>query len=481
MSCEISKRGNHKERKHMIHLDDTIAAISTAQGAGGIGIVRVSGREAFSIAERIFKGRKAFSTMKSYTLAFGTIADPDTGEMLDEVLISKMAGPKSFTCEDVVEINCHGGTVVQGRVLELVLRNGGRLAEPGEFTKRAFLNGRIDLAQAEAVIDIINAKTEESNRTALDQLEGRLSKKVGQVRRSLIGMLAHIEVTVDYPEHDIEEITGKMAYEELLIIRGKLAALIASFHRGRIMREGISAVIAGRPNVGKSSLLNELSGKRRAIVTDIPGTTRDTIEEYINIRGIPVRLVDTAGIRETEDVVERIGVEMTRKALQKADLLLIMVDAAHGLTPEDVDILKEATGRKVLVLVNKIDLVEEAGVTDLETRLSGMFSDGWRILPISVKEDVGLDRLEDEIEALFFKGEIQTGGEPLVTNIRHKSLLDGALRSIDDAMGAYEGGMPLDLITIDIRNAAEALGKITGESVDEDVMHEIFSRFCIGK
>jgi len=452
---------------------DTIAAISTPYGTGGIGIIRVSGNEAFEIIQKIFKGKKSFSEYKSHTINYGKIIDPATGEVLDEALVSKMKAPNTFTREDVVEINCHGGMVPIKKVLELIVREGARIAEPGEFTKRAFLNGRIDLSQAEAVIDLINSKTSEGSRAAIEQLEGKLSVKLKEARSMLIELIAHIEVTVDYPEHDIEEITGEKVYTELKKVREKLVNIIKGYEKGRIIREGINVVIAGRPNVGKSSLLNELSGKNKAIVTDIPGTTRDIIEEYININGIPVRITDTAGIRETEDVVEKIGVERTEKAIDSADLVIMMIDAVEGINEEDINILSRINEKKHIVLVNKIDLLDkEREFPELE---------GKNVIKTSVKEDIGVDKLEEEITRLFISGDIRTNDEVLVTNVRHKNLIDKAINSIDEACNAYESRMPLDLITIDIKNAAEYLGQITGESVSEDVINEIFSRFCLGK
>lgn len=455
---------------------DTIAAISTPQGTGGIGIIRISGDEAFAIAAKLFKGRKDFSLIKSHTISHGKIIDPANGEIIDEVLVTKMDQPHTFTRENVVEINCHGGMVVVKRILEMVVRQGARPAEPGEFTKRAFLNGRIDLSQAEAVIDLICAKTDESSRAALDQLEGKLSLRIKEIRNKLIELLAHIEVTVDYPEHDVEEITGQKVYNETGNIRDKLIKLLNSFERGRILREGISAVIIGRPNVGKSSLMNELAGKTKAIVTDIPGTTRDIIEEYINIEGIPVRLVDTAGIRETEDIVEKIGVESAQRELELADLIIVMLDASAGFGEEEEDILKKTVGKKSIAVINKIDLVEETKIDRLQQKLEGK-----SVVKMSLKQDSGTDELIKEITGMFSRGELDLSTEPLLTNIRHKELLEKALCSIEEARTAYDSGLTLDCIAIDIKNAAEFLGQITGESVSEDVMHEIFSRFCLGK
>lgn len=456
--------------------DDTIAAISTPQGTGGIGIIRISGSRAFEIAGRIFSGKKAFDELKSHTISYGKIIDPSSSETIDEVLVSKMNKPNTFTREDVVEINCHGGLVVLKRVLELVIREGARLAEPGEFTKRAFLNGRIDLSQAEAVIDIINSKTLQSSRAAMDQLEGKLSRQLKKVRDHLIELLAHMEVNFDYPEYDVEEITGHKVYDEAGQIRDLLEGIMNSFEKGRILREGISVVIVGRPNVGKSSLLNELSGKSRAIVTDIPGTTRDIIEEYVNINGIPVKMIDTAGIRETDDVVEKIGVERAQNAIENSDLVIVMIDAGVGISEEDMEILEKVKGKKTIVLINKVDLAGKQEVDAIADKLAG-----FRVIRTSVKNEKGIDDLEKEITDLFMKGGISLNSEVIITNIRHKDLIAKAIQSIDEARGSYENGMPLDLIAIDIKNAAEFIGQITGESVSDDVIHEIFKNFCLGK
>ncbi|MCR4436534.1 MAG: tRNA uridine-5-carboxymethylaminomethyl(34) synthesis GTPase MnmE [Clostridiales bacterium] len=459
-----------------MYMEDTIAAISTPQGTGGIGIVRISGEKAFAIAGKVFRGKKPFEQLKSHTVSLGKIIDPQSGAMVDEVLLSKMVKPHTYTREDIVEINCHGGTAVIRKILELVIKEGARLAEPGEFTKRAFLNGRIDLSQAEAVIDLINSKTKESSRAAAAQLEGKLSRKLKAARDRLIELIAHMEVTFDYPEHDIEEVTGREVYRETKEIKETLCELARGFEKGRILREGLNAVIVGRPNVGKSSLLNELSGKNRAIVTDIPGTTRDVIEEYIDMNGIPVRIVDTAGIRETSDVVEKIGVERTQKEINEADLVIMMVDAAEGIKEEDWAILQTVRDKKLVVLINKVDLAEQRVIGEIEEKLAG-----YGPIRTSIKEEKGLDQLENAITRLFVKGEINPNSEVLVTNVRHKSLMDDAVRSLSEAMASYEAGMPLDCIAIDIKNAAESLGQITGESVSEDVMHRIFSRFCVGK
>lgn len=455
---------------------DTIAAISTPQGTGGVGIIRISGADAFKIAEGIFKGKRNFSLIKSHTINYGKIIDPKNGDIVDEVLLTKMERPNTFTREDVIEINCHGGIVVLRKVLQLVLSKGARLADPGEFTQRAFMNGRIDLSQAEAVIDLINSKTEESSRAAINQLEGILSAKLKEARNKLIELIAHMEVTFDYPEHDIEEITAKQSYEEAKIVKELLEKLLSSFEKGRILREGLSLVIVGRPNVGKSSLLNRLSGRNKAIVTDIPGTTRDIIEEYINIKGIPIRLLDTAGIRETEDLVEKLGVAKAQEEIDAADFVIFMIDATDVSKKDNVEIYNRIKHRKHVIVVNKIDLVEKDEDINTIPELQNKHK-----IKISLKEGTGLDELENEITELFYMGEIRQNEEALVTNVRHKNLIALALESVNEALGAYENGMPLDLISIDINNAAQYLGQITGESVSEDMMREIFSRFCIGK
>jgi len=463
--------------------EDTIAAISTPHGTGGIGIIRISGPDSFDIAQKIFKGKKRFEEMKSHTISYGKIVDPSSGETLDEVLITKMQKPHTFTTEDVVEINCHGGMVVLKNILELVIKQGARLAEPGEFSKRAFLNGRLDLSQAEAIIDLINSKTERSSKIAVRQLEGKLSAKIREIKNILIELIAHIEVTVDYPEDDIEEITGNMVYNRLKEIQGKLRSLLDSYENGRILREGVDAVIVGKPNVGKSSLLNELSGKNRAIVTDIPGTTRDIIEEYININGIPLRLLDTAGIRETEDVVEKIGVERTKKAIEDAQLLIVMIDAGVGMDEEEKNLLKKLKDRKVIVVINKVDAADGEKIKSIEAEIESVTEETGEINHVrtSLKTGVGIDELINTITGLFISGNIDMGSEEIVSNIRHKNLIEKALHDVTRAMDAHESGMPLDMMTIDIRSAAENLGLITGESISEDVANEIFSKFCLGK
>lgn len=456
--------------------NDTIAAVSTPQGTGGVSIIRISGADSFNIAKKIFKGTKNFMDMKSHTISHGFIIDTKTGEIADEVLVSKMAKPNSFTGEDTVEINCHGGIVVTGRVLTIVLKEGARAAAPGEFTKRAFINGKVDLTKAEAVIDVINAKTEESARCAVTHLEGRLSLKLGEIRNKLVTLIAHIEVTVDYPEHDIEELTSKEVYDEIKSIKKDLLNLLSSFERGRILRDGMNVVIAGRPNVGKSSLMNWFSGRNRAIVTDIPGTTRDILEEYINIDGIPVRLVDTAGIRETTDTVEKIGVTKASDEISSSDLVIFMVDAKEGILQEDMALYKDilSKGKKTLIVANKMDSVKNKALIDEKFP-------GRKVFKISLIENTGTENILDEVKSLFSKGQLSYDNDLLVTSVRHKDLIEKSVKSIDDAASAFEAGMPPDFMTIDIKNAAHFLGEITGESITEEVINEIFQKFCVGK
>ncbi|NLC67654.1 MAG: tRNA uridine-5-carboxymethylaminomethyl(34) synthesis GTPase MnmE [Clostridiaceae bacterium] len=498
--------------------NDTIAAVSTPYGSGGIGIVRISGDKAFEIAEKIFKGKRSVKEMKSHTINYGKIIDDLDGSVLDEVLLTKMEKPNTFTREDVVEINCHGGIIVLKKVLELVTRHGARLAGPGEFTKRAFLNGRIDLAQAEAVIDIINAKTALSSKAALAQLEGALSEKIKEIRDELVELVAHVESTLDFPEEDFDKITGESLYKGMEKAREELSGLLSKFDKGKVIMEGVNAVIIGRPNVGKSSLLNRLTGRNRAIVTDIPGTTRDTIEEYINMGGIPLNIIDTAGIRETSDLVEKIGAEKTMKAIESADLVIMMIDTGEGFTPADAAILQLIGEKKKIIMLNKIDLVEKQedlkganpnsrglnGLRDsrlegnelIDNKLSelidgkikgngelkGMIQGaGIAVIKSSMKDGRGMEELEKEISRLFMEGEIEAGIEGIMTNVRHASLVEKALNSVNDAISAYHANITLDCIAIDIRNAVNYLGEITGENISDEILERIFSRFCIGK
>lgn len=459
-----------------MYYEDTIAALSTPYGTGGIGVIRISGEKTFEIVDKIFVSIKKMDQIDSHTVTYGKIVNPQNGDIVDEVLLIKMCKPNTFTRENIIEINCHGGIVVLNRVLELLFKYGCRPADAGEFTKRAFLNGRIDLSQAEGIIDLINSKTIESSRAAISQLEGKLSHKLKDIRGKLVELLAHIEVTVDYPEHDIEEITGDRVFESLKKIMNDLIKLAETFNKGKILREGINIAIVGKPNVGKSSLLNQLSGNTRAIVTDIPGTTRDTIEEYININGIPAKIIDTAGIRSTDDIVEKIGVDKALKAINEADLIIMVLAANSGLLEEDIEVLQNIKGRKSIVLINKTDLADKETIFEIRRKLKYDI-----ILEASVINDQGIEGLENTISELFLKGSISQNEEVLLTNVRHKNLVDMAVNSIEQALKSFSLGMPLDMVTIDIKASADSIGQITGESIDEAVMHNIFSRFCIGK
>ena len=454
---------------------DTIAAISTAIGEGGIAIIRISGEKAKEIANNIFeaKNKKPILDMKSYTMKYGYIIDENKNH-IDEVIISYMKGPRSFTAEDTIEINCHGGVVATNKVLETVIRQGARLAEPGEFTKRAFLNGRIDLSQAEAVIDIITSKTELSMKSALMQSEGVISKEIRALRDKIISIIAHIEATVDYPEDDLEEVTADEAIKDLQNINEEIKRLIDTSEEGKILREGLSTVIVGKPNVGKSSLLNALTKENRAIVTDVPGTTRDVIEEYISVAGVPIKVIDTAGIRETEDIVEKIGVEKSREKISDADLVILMLDSNSGLSEEDKEIINHVRDKKYMVLLNKSDLDNNLTEEDLN------FLECDNVFKISAKTGSGIDAVKSKIRDLFFKGEITTNNV-IVTNNRHKEALFRAYDSINSAIEALKNTFAIDLASIDIRNAWTFLGEITGDSLEENIIDKIFKDFCLGK
>lgn len=455
---------------------DTIAAVATAVGEGSVSIIRVSGEEALKIAKKIFRGvrGKSIEDIKPYTMRYGSIIDNETDEKIDEVILSYMKGPKSFTAEDTIEINCHGGVIATKRVLDAVIKNGARIAEPGEFTKRAFLNGRIDLSQAEAVMDIINSKTEVSMKSALVQSEGKLSKEINELRNKLLEIIAHIEATVDYPEDDLEEVTSEKTEVDVKVVIDEVNKLIESAEAGKIIRDGLSTVIVGKPNVGKSSLLNVLTRGNRAIVTDIPGTTRDIIEEYISLDGIPIRIIDTAGIRETEDVVEKIGVERSKEKIEEADLVILMLDASREIAEEDIEIIKYIKNKKYIVLLNKQDLPNAINKSDLE-ELNQEY-----IIPISTKDELGINEIKNAIKELFFKGKINSS-EVMVTNIRHKEALYRAKECLESTLCALKDTMAIDLASIDIRNAWSALGQINGETVEEDLIDKIFSEFCLGK
>lgn len=461
-------------------LYDTIAAISTPLGEGGIGIVRVSGSEAERIMRKIFRPyRHDESEMASHKLYLGQIRQPTDGKVVDEVLVSIMREPRSYTGEDMVEINCHGGIVPLKKVLDLVLDLGARLAEPGEFTRRAFLNGKIDLVQAEAIIDIIRAKTEAGLDVAVKQLEGRLSEKVEQVSSQILELLAYLEAEIDFPDEDIQRLSPGQIEEKIIRSLHILDELVESSKKGKIYREGIKSVIIGKPNVGKSSLLNALLREKRAIVTEIPGTTRDIIEEVINIGGIPLTIVDTAGIRETHDLVEKIGVEKSREFMRKADLILFVLDAATGFTVEDKELLRMVADseKDAIVLVNKIDLGHEKLDLEEVKRLSGTKP----VLAISATEEIGLAELENTILDMVLRGKVTPDTEAFVSRVRHQEILQRVRKSLQEVLDSLEMGMSADFLTIDLKNAWQALGELTGQTVADDVLDKIFEEFCIGK
>ena len=457
---------------------DTIAAISSAPGEGAIGIVRLSGDDALAIADKVYKlGQKKLSTQDSHTIHYGHIVDPKDGQEIDEVIVSVMREPKTFTREDIVEINTHGGIVATNRVLELVLREGATLAEPGEFTKRAFINGRIDLTQAEAVMDLIRAKTDRSMDLAVKQLDGKLSNLIENLRQDILNTLAQVEVNIDYPEYDdVEEMTLKLLGEKTTIIKNRIDGLLSTAKQGKILRDGISTAIVGRPNVGKSSLLNALLREEKAIVTDIEGTTRDTVEEYINIRGVPLKLVDTAGIRDTEDVVERIGVERSKKALKEAELVLLLLNQSEALTAGDRELLALTQDHKRIIIMNKIDLPNQLLK---ESLLEWVEED--EIIATSMMTQEGIDALEEKIADYFFSGQSGEKDATYVSNARHIDLLQKASQSLDEVKNGIDMGMPVDLIQIDFTRAWEILGEIIGENAPDELLTQLFSQFCLGK
>lgn len=457
---------------------DTIAAIATAMGNSGINIIRISGDMALEIALNIFvdKNNKKVDSFKNRYLNYGMIVDRD-GKVLDEVMLSYMKKPNTFTREDVVEINCHGGVLSAKKILDLVLTYDCRIAERGEFTKRAFLNGRIDLTQAEAVIDIINSKTNSSHEISVTHLEGRLSKQVNELIDNIILLLANIEVNIDFPEYDEDEISINMAKESSKNMLDKIDALIRTADTGKIYKEGIKTLILGKPNVGKSSLMNFLLNENRAIVTEIPGTTRDTIEEYVNINGIPLNIIDTAGIRKTDDTVEKIGVEKAISKIDEADLIMIVLDASNKLEEEDIEILKLVENKKVIYLKNKTDLDEKIDLSEYEEYKN--IED--KIINISVLKNEGLEEITKAIQTMFFEGKIDIGNDLIVNNARQKNLLINAANNLKDVLKSIENGMSIDFIEIDLKACMENLGLIVGKAVSDDLIDKIFSDFCIGK
>ncbi|MCL6221334.1 tRNA uridine-5-carboxymethylaminomethyl(34) synthesis GTPase MnmE [Streptococcus dysgalactiae subsp. equisimilis] len=451
---------------------DTITAISTPLGEGAIGIVRLSGTDALAIAQSVFKG-KNLEQVASHTINYGHIVDPNTGTIVDEVMVSVMLAPKTFTRENVVEINTHGGIAVTNEILQLLIRQGARMAEPGEFTKRAFLNGRVDLTQAEAVMDIIRAKTDKAMTIAVKQLDGSLSQLINDTRQEILNTLAQVEVNIDYPEYDdVEEMTTALLREKTQEFQNLLENLLRTAKRGKILREGLSTAIIGRPNVGKSSLLNNLLREDKAIVTDIAGTTRDVIEEYVNIKGVPLKLVDTAGIRETDDLVEQIGVERSKKALQEADLVLLVLNASEPLTDQDRSLLHLSQDSNRIILLNKTDLEQKIELEQLPADL----------IPISVLTNHNIDLIEDRINQLFFDnaGLVEQDATYL-SNARHISLIEKAVQSLEAVNDGLALGMPVDLLQVDLTRTWEILGEITGDAAPDELITQLFSQFCLGK
>ena len=458
---------------------ETIAAIASAMTNSGIGIIRISGEDAFDVIDKIYrsqKGNKLLSKCKSHTIHYGHIYDED--EIIDEVMVLLMRAPNSYTREDTVEIDCHGGTLVMRRILEVVLKNGARPAEPGEFTKRAFLNGRIDLSQAESVMDVISSKNDFALKSSMQQLNGALTGKIKEIRGKIIHEIAFIESALDDPEHISIDGYG----ENLLIIIEKLMQkmnqMIASSENGSLLKEGINTVIVGKPNAGKSSLLNALVGRERAIVTDIAGTTRDVLEEQINLNGITLNIMDTAGIRSTEDVVEKIGVDKALSLVDKADFIIYVVDTSTALDENDEKIIDAIREKKAIILLNKSDLIQVTGEDEIKEKLSGA---DHKMIAISAKENLGIDVLEETITEMFFHGTISFNDEVYITNIRHKNALIQAVESLKLVKQSIENGMPEDFYSIDLMNAYEELGTIIGEAVEDDLVNEIFSKFCMGK
>lgn len=453
---------------------DTIAAISTPRGEGGIGIVRLSGDESLGILSKIFKpkSKKDVKDIKSYTINYGHIYDGE--ELIDEVLVSVMKAPNTYTREDIVEINCHGGYLITQKVLELVLKSGAKIAEPGEFTRRAFLNGRLDLTQAEAVIDLIHGKTDKSISLSLNNLRGDLRDQINHLKKILLDVAAHVNVVLDYPEEGVDEPIPEHLIIELHNVKDTITKLVESYDKGKMIKEGIKTAIVGKPNVGKSSLLNSILREERAIVTSIAGTTRDTIEEIINIKGIPLIMVDTAGIRKTQDEVENIGVQKSKKMLKEADLVLFVLDSSRDFSDEDREIYDSIQSEKVIGILNKIDMEKKLDITNL-TKVK-------KWIEISALENIGIDTLENEIYNFILSENIEDSSEKLIiTNIRHKSALEKTKKSIENIFETIDMGYPMDLIAVDLNDALDSLSEVTGEISSEDLLDHIFSNFCVGK
>ncbi|MFW5995752.1 MAG: tRNA uridine-5-carboxymethylaminomethyl(34) synthesis GTPase MnmE [Halanaerobiaceae bacterium] len=461
-----------------MYKEDTIAAIATPLGSAAIGKIRVSGFRAVEIADKVFESikGKTLREVPAYTAHYGHVVDPDDDRIIDEVIVLLMRGPHSFTGEDVVEFDCHGGMLPLRKVLELLLRNGARLAEPGEFSRRAFLNGRLDLAQAEGIMEIINSQTDKALAAAVDHLRGRLSADVKKIGDRVSGLLAHLEAAIDFPEDEIDGFEVSELSSRVQEIRSDIEKLLKTAKQGKLLREGITAVIAGKPNVGKSSLLNALLEEERAIVTEVPGTTRDVIEESISVSGIPVRLIDTAGIRRTEDEVEKIGVERSREYLERADLLFFLLDVDQGITCEDREIYSLIKDRPLITVVNKSDLQNDIDLNSIKENFPGH-----PLHLISVKERKGLGKLRDTVADIISAGGLIPGDDVLITRTRHKKALEEALEAICRVEASLGKGLPYDFLTIDLNECLECLGRITGETMDEDILDRIFSDFCLGK
>lgn len=453
---------------------DTIAAISTPIGEGGISIVRLSGEDAIKIANKVFRGAD-LTKAPTHTIHYGHIVDPKTNKVIDEVMVSVMRGPKTFTREDIVEINCHGGIVVTNDILQLLLANGARMADPGEYTKRAFMNGRIDLTQAESVMDIVRAKTDKSREVAMNQLAGGLMEKIKAMRQELLDTMAQEEVNIDYPEYDMDDMTGREMKKKAISVSKKIDVLLKTAQEGKIMRNGLATAIVGRPNVGKSSLLNYLTQDDKAIVTDVAGTTRDTLEEYVSVKGVPLKLIDTAGIHHTEDKVEKIGVERSKKAVESADLVLLLLDSSRELSEEDKNLLEFTNGKKRIIILNKSDLGAK-----ISREMIAEITDS-PIIVTSILQKENLNKLEEEIEKLFFSGIENSANQVMVTNQRQAGLLQKAKQSLFDVVSGVDDAMPLDLVQIDLKDAWDTLGEITGESAPDELITELFSQFCLGK
>lgn len=456
---------------------DTIAAISTPPGEGGISIIRISGVDALKTASQIYRG-KDLNKVNSHTINYGHIIDPENGNEVDEVMVSVMRAPHTYTKEDIVEINCHGGIVATNRILQIILGLDARLAKPGEFTERAFLNGRIDLSQAEAVMDLIRAKTDQSMKVALDQLDGNLSHLITNLRQNILDVLAQVEVNIDYPEYDdVETMTARLLKEKAIEVKAKIQQLLSTAKQGKVLRDGLATAIIGHPNVGKSSILNHLLHEDKAIVTDVAGTTRDVIEEYVNVQGVPLKLVDTAGIHETEDKVEKIGVDRSRKALSQADLVILVLDSSVPLRDEDRELLRETNHMQRIVVLNKSDLEVKINLNELQE-----YVDDKEIIKSSAVSPLGTKDLEDRIAAMFFAGSIEnTSNNIMVTNARHIGLLKQADTALDAVLEGIETGMPVDLVQIDMTRAWNLLGEITGDSYQDELLDQLFSQFCLGK